>query len=95
MIATYSQLSQTAPVKSSEKMSTSYEEGARSFPHIPDDDTERDAPGSSKRYDTRSSTGTQKKLGQEHMFHQKVSGRILPVTVEGHFVAQISITCEN
>ena len=55
-------------------MSTSYEEGARSFPHIPDDDTERDAPGSSKRHGTRSSIGTQKKVGQEHMFHQKVSG---------------------
>lgn len=74
VIASYNQLSEIAAMKSSEKMSTSYEEGARSFPHIPDDDTERDAPGSSKRYGTRSITGTQKKVGQEHMFHQKVSG---------------------
>ena len=58
-------------------MSTSYEEGARSFPHIPEDDVERDVSGSSgtKRYATRSSTSAQKqKVGQEHMFHQKVSG---------------------
>lgn len=71
MIATYTQQSETAPAEpTSEQMSTSYEEGARSFPHIPDDDTERDAPGSSKRYGVRS--GAQK-VGQEHMFHQKVS----------------------
>lgn len=71
VVATYTQQSDTSPAKSSlEEMSTSYEEGARSFPHIPDDEPEKDAPG--KRYTTRSTTQKQK-VGHEHMFHQKVS----------------------
>ena len=77
VIATYTQQSETSPSKTtSEQMSTSYEEGARSFPHIPEDDTEKDAPRSSpKRFSARSTTGAQK-VGQEHMFHQKVSSRV-------------------
>ena len=67
VIASYIQESETAPVKSTaEQMSSSYEEGARSFPHIPDDDTMRDAPSSAYK--------RQQRVGQEHMFHQKVSG---------------------
>ena len=66
VIASYIQESDTAPVKSTaEQMSSSYEEGARSFPHIPDDDTVRDAPSSAYK--------RQQRVGQEHMFHQKVS----------------------
>ena len=78
VVATYTQQSETSPAKGSpEEMSTSYEEGARSFPHIPEDEAEKDAPG--KRYSTRSSS---KKVGHEHMFHQKVSTFKLPQIME-------------
>lgn len=73
VVATYTQQSETSPAKGSpEEMSTSYEEGARSFPHIPEDEAEKDAPG--KRYSTRSSS---KKVGHEHMFHQKGDPRLV------------------
>ena len=79
VVATYTQQSETSPVKGPpEEMSTSYEEGARSFPHIPEDEPEKDAPG--KRYSTRSSSQKQK-VGHEHMFHQKVSIYELPQMV--------------
>ena len=80
VVATYTQQSETSPAKGSpEEMSTSYEEGARSFPHIPEDEPEKDTPG--KRYSTRSSTQKQK-VGHEHMFHQKVSSYELPQMME-------------
>ena len=73
VIATYTQESETSPAKGSpEEMSTSYEEGARSFPHIPDDEPMKDAPR--KR--------PPKKVGHEHMFHQKVSSYEFPQMME-------------
>ena len=67
VIATYIQQSETSARSSSEQISTSYKEGAHSFPHIPEDYVESDTPGLSgtKCYATRSSTSAQK---------QKVSG---------------------
>lgn len=87
MIATFTQTIEVSPSKSCPepvKNTGFLDSSARSFPHIPDDtNVERDSPSTrsvrvntTTRYASSSSHGEmeqQRQVGNEDMFHQKVS----------------------
>ena len=86
MIATYTETTQTTPSKARQEVNTgtplgSLDSSARSFPHIPDD-VERDSSRATRvtttstRYTSSSSSRSgmePRQVGDEDMFHQKVS----------------------